>query len=297
MRNKGYFQGWYFKCCTGDQTVAFIPAYHRSQNGTSASLQVITDNNAYSIPFKGLKYTEKPLCVKIGDCVFSEKGIVLRFQSSGYKLEGRLRFRQLSPIAYDVMGPFSLIPFMQCRHGVYSMSHRIDGRITLNGQSFDFHNGVGYIEGDRGTSFPKRYIWTQCCFENGSLMLSVADIPMFGFHFTGIIGVVLLNGKEYRIATYLGASVKRIEKNAVTVKQGAYEFTAELLEKNAHPLFAPTNGDMNRTVHESASCKARYRFSYKNGVLCDFVSEKASFELEYSDEGPLRGTFINRRGN
>ena len=80
-------------------------------------------------------------------------------------------------------------------------------------------------------------------------MLSVADIPVLGFHFTGIIGVVLLSGREYRIATYLGARVKRIGENTVTVKQGKYELTAELLQKNAHPLFAPTNGDMNRTIH------------------------------------------------
>ncbi len=293
MRNKGYFQGWYFKCSGGYKTVAFIPAYHRSKNITSASLQVITDDNAYNIPFQKLEYTKKPLSVKIGDCVFSDKGITLNFQSSGYKLEGRLHFRSLLPIAYDIMGPFALVPFMQCRHGVYSMSHRIDGQITLNDQPFDFHNGIGYIESDSGYSFPKRYIWTQCCFENGSLMLSVADIPVLGFHFTGIIGVILLNGREYRIATYLGARVKRIGENAVTVKQGEYEFTAELLKKNAHPLFAPTNGDMNRTIHESASCQARYRFSHKNVVLCDFVSEKASFEFEYFDTGSAWETASN----
>ncbi len=293
MRNKGYFQGWYFKCSDGDKTVAFIPAYHRSQNITSASLQIITDDIAYNIPFEKLEYTKKPLSIKIGDCIFSEKGITLNFQSSQYKLEGQLRFRSLSPIAYDIMGPFALVPFMQCRHGVCSMSHRIDGQITINDQQFDFYNGIGYIESDRGYSFPKRYIWTQCCFENGSLMLSVADIPMFGFNFTGIIGVILLNGKEYRIATYLGARVKRIGENTVAVKQGEYEFTAQLLEKNAHPLFAPTNGNMSRTIRESASCKAHYRFSHKNKVLCDFVSEKASFEFEYSTEGSTLGTAPN----
>ncbi len=283
MRNKGYFQGWYFKCCNGDKTVAFIPAYHRSQSKTSASLQVITDDSAYTIPFQKLEYTEKPLSVKIGDCVFSEKGISLHLQGGGYRLEGRLCFRSLSPIRYDVMGPFALVPFMQCRHGVYSMSHRIDGQITLNGQPFDFRNGVGYIEGDRGYSFPEQYVWTQCCFEKGSLMLSVADIPMLGSHFTGIIGVILLNGKEYRIATYLGATVKRIGENAVAVKQGGYEFAAELLQKNAHPLFAPANGEMSRTIHESAACKAHYRLSHKGEVLCDLVSDKASFEFEYAD--------------
>ena len=294
VRNRGYFQGWYFKCCTGDKTIAFIPAYHRSRNITSASLQLITDDNAYIIPFEKLEYTEKPLSVKTGDCVFSEKGITLHLQKSGYRLEGSLRFQSLSPIAYDIMGPFALVPFMQCRHGVYSMAHRIDGQITLNNQPFDFHNGIGYIECDRGYSFPKRYIWTQCCFENGSLMLSVADIPMPGFHFTGIIGVVLLSGKEYRIATYIGAGVKQIGENTVTVKQGGYALTAELLQKNAHPLSAPKNGDMSRIIHESASCQAHYRFSHKNEVLCDFVSKKASFEFEYSDAGSVLKTVPER---
>lgn len=283
MSNRGYFKGWYFKCCNGDKTVAFIVALHRNSGIESASLQVITDDNAYNIPFKKLEYTEKPLSVKIGDCSFSEKGIALNYHSSQCTLEGNLNFESLTPIAYDIMGPFALVPFMQCRHGVYSMKHRIDGYITINGRQFDFNNGVGYIEGDRGYSFPKRYIWTQCSFENGSLMLSVADIPMLGFHFTGIIGVVMLNGREYRIATYLGARVKQIGENSVTVKQGGYELTAKILEKNAHPLFAPTNGNMSRTIHESASCKAQYHFSYKNTVLCDFVSEKASFEFEYFD--------------
>ena len=112
-------------------------------------------------------------------------------------------------------------------------------------------------------------------------MLSVADIPLLGFHFTGIIGILFLNGKEYRIATYLGAGVKRIERNAVTVRQGHFELTAELLEENAQPLRAPENGSMCRTIHESASCKAYYRFSYQDEVLCEFSSDKAGFEFEY----------------
>ena len=112
-------------------------------------------------------------------------------------------------------------------------------------------------------------------------MLSVADIPFLGIHFTGIIGIVLLNGKEYRIATYLGAKINQISNNTVTVKQGNFELTAKLLKKNAQPLAAPTNGDMCRTIHESASCEVYYRFCHKNKVLCEFTTDKASFEFEY----------------
>lgn len=276
----GYFEGWYFKCCTTDKTIAFIPAYHCNNNKKTASLQIITDDAAINIPFDTIEYKRRPLSAKLGNCIFTEQGIILNYHDSNFTLKGSLRFQPLTPIRYNIMGPFTLVPFLQCRHSVYSMTHKINGQITVGNQQFTFHNGIGYIEGDRGYSFPSHYLWTQCHFANGSLMLSVADIPLLGLHFTGIIGVVLLNGKEYRIATYLGATVKRIRDNTVIVKQGNFKLIAKLLHKNSHPLLAPTNGSMCRTIHESASCKAYYRFSYKQKVLCEFVSDKASFEFE-----------------
>lgn len=280
--NIGYFKGWYFKCSTEDRTIAFIPAYHCSNGKKSASLQIITDDKAFNIPFDKLEYSEKPLYVKIGDCIFSDKGITLDFQGGDLTLKGTLYFKDLTPIRYDIMGPFKFVPFMQCRHRVYSMSHKINGKISVNNQTFKFENSMGYIEGDCGRSFPKKYIWTQYCSQNNSLMLSVADIPFLGIHFTGIIGVLLLNGKEYRLATYLGAKVKQISDNSVTVKQGGFEFTSKLLKKKAQPLAAPTNGNMCRTIHESASCEAYYRFSYRDKILCEFTTDKASFEFEYN---------------
>ncbi len=283
--NNKYFKGWYFKCCSDDKTVAFIPAYHSCNGKKTASLQVITDDTALTlnIPFRELKYDKRKLYIKLAKSIFSCKGILLDFKDkkNGIELKGSVRFKYLTPIRYDIMGPFSAVPFMQCRHSVYSMVHRIDGQITVNEVRYDFNGGVGYIEGDRGYSFPKHYIWTQCSFEDNSLMLSVADIPMCGFHFKGIIGIVIIDGKEHRIATYLGARVNRLGKDYVTVKQGNYMLTARLMKKNPQALSAPINGSMCRTIHESASCTAYYRFSYKGYVLCEFVSDRAAFEFEY----------------
>ena len=222
MQQKDYFKGWYFKCSNESKTIAFIPAFHQSKHEKTASLQIITDDTAFNIPFQFLQYRENPLAIKIGENIFSKKGIRLQIKNNDLSTNGTLHFHDLSPIQYDIMGPFKYVPLMQCRHSVYSMRHRINGQITVNGQQYVFQNGIGYIEGDCGISFPKEYIWTQCHFNNNSLMLSVADIPFLGFHFTGIIGVVILNGKEYRIATYLSAKVKLIGKNIVTVKQGDY---------------------------------------------------------------------------
>lgn len=77
----------------------------------------------------------------------------------------------------------------------------VNGKLLLNGKKYKFDDAVGYWEGDKGRSFPKEYLWTQSSFINGSLMLSVAEIPMLGTHFTGVIGVVFWNGRVYRFAT------------------------------------------------------------------------------------------------
>ncbi len=281
MLKKDYFKGWYFKCSSKNKTIAFIPAFHSRNNNETASLQIITDENSYNLSFPFLEYSEKPLYIRIGNNVFSENGIIINIKSDKLTVKGNLQFGKFSPIGYDIMGPFKYIPFMQCRHSVYSMRHQVNGNLTVNNQHINFQSGIGYMEGDCGTSFPNRYIWTQCFFGNGSLMLSAADIPILGLNFTGIIGIIYLNGKEYRIATYLGAKICEINSSSITVVQGSYKLNAKLIKNNAHSLAAPDNGKMNRIIHESASCKAYYKFSYKNKILCEFISDRASFEFEY----------------
>ncbi|WP_221935826.1 hypothetical protein, partial [Klebsiella pneumoniae] len=93
-------------------------------------------------PFSTIKYKDKPLSVRLGDCKFTERGISLNYQSNSLQVEGILRFQPLSPIRYDIMGPFALVPFMQCRHSIHSMTHKIDGQIKVNNQLFTFHNGI-----------------------------------------------------------------------------------------------------------------------------------------------------------
>lgn len=155
------------------------------------------------------------------------------------------------------------------------------GKVSVNGEMYAFDGAEGYWEGDRGRSFPKEYIWTQCSFPEGALMLSVADIPMAGFHFRGVIGVVVLDGREYRLATYLGAKTAAIGNGRVRVIQGRMELEAELLERTGKPLMAPAQGDMVRTIRESAACRAKYRFRKDNRTLLSFETDRASFEYEY----------------
>ena len=104
---------------------------------------------------------------------------------------------------------------------------------------------------------------------------------MAGIHFTGIIGVILWRGKEYRIATYLGARVVHIQNKMVRVIQGNLQLEARLLEESGWVLKAPAKGDMVRTIHESASCRAFYRFRIGGHTVFAFETDRASFEFEY----------------
>ena len=187
----------------------------------------------------------------------------------------------LAPLKYNIMGPFALVPFMECRHSVWSMQHSVYGTLKINGETYSFNNGKGYWEGDHGRSFPERYIWTQCCFPQGSLMLSVADIPMAGIHFTGIIGSILWEGREYRLTTYLGARLVHLKNRKLRILQGNLELDVCLLEEEAHSLKAPTDGQMIRTIHENVSCKASYQFRKNERTLFAFKTNQASFEYEY----------------
>ena len=52
------------------------------------------------------------------------------------------------------MGPFAKLP-MQCRHGVVSMRHTVNGTLTMYGKIYIFKNGIGYAE-RRGVVFVYR---------------------------------------------------------------------------------------------------------------------------------------------
>lgn len=276
-----YFYGWYLKCQSDTQTLALIPAVHSAGNKRTCSIQVITDEDAWTVTYTGDFFRRTKGNIIIGKNRFGKKGIFLAIHTPELTVRGKLDFGPLFPLKYDIMGPFALAPFMECRHSVWSMRHPVRGAVDINGQKYFFQNAWGYWEGDRGRSFPKEYIWTHCCFRGGAVMLSVADIPMAGIHFTGIIGFVLWRGKEYRIATYLGARAVKIEDKAVRVKQGNLELDVRLLEESKRPLKAPVKGDMVRTIHESASCRAFYRFRKRGCTLFAFETDRASFEFEY----------------
>ena len=276
-----FFYGWYLKCQSDTQTLAVIPAVHKAENKCTCSIQIITEDGAWIIPFSVDDLRRSRRVIRLGNNRFGERGFSLSIHTSELTVKGEIGFGPLSPLKYDIMGPFSLVPFLECRHSVFSMLHTVRGKIEINGQEYIFSDARGYWEGDQGRSFPGEYAWTQCCFADGSLMLSVADIPLAGFHFTGVICAVLYKNREYRLATYLGAKAVQIHSGRLRITQGDLELEARLLRRSEKVLQAPKKGDMVRSIRESAACLTFYRFRQGKRTLFEFETDRASFEYEY----------------
>ncbi len=270
-----YFEGWYFKNQNDGRTFCLIPG---RESGT-AFIQVITNDQSFYLEYPLSAY-RKGQGVAVGKSLFTQHGIRLSIQRPEFSLHGVLRHKNLTPIQYDIMGPFALLP-MQCRHQVISMNHTLWGNLVLNGETLTFSGGKGYIEGDRGRSFPKSYTWVHCndfpaeC----SIMLSIAQIPLGGRYFWGCICVVWYGGREYRLATYKGVKILSRERERVEVAQGRYRLVIEVEPGGGHPLKAPQNGQMLRSIHENTSTKARFCFYDASARLFDWESENTSYEF------------------
>ncbi|MCI8804258.1 MAG: hypothetical protein HFG01_13225 [Oscillibacter sp.] len=283
-----YFEGWYFKHQNRQgQILALIPAFHTDREGRrTASLQVISGDRSWWLEYPEAQVSRQPFQVQIGRCCFGSRGMELQIRREGLSLQGALQYGPFTPLRSDIMGPFRFFAGMQCSHGVISMGHSLSGTLELNGERLDFTGGTGYIETDRGRSFPSRYLWTQCVWdgaEQGSLMLAIAAIPLPVGSFTGCICSVLYQGREYRLATYRGARIEAWSPSGAAIRQGRYRLEAELLNEQRQPLRAPVEGSMERTIHESLRAEVHCRFRQGNRLLFQHTDPCASFEYSRAD--------------
>lgn len=284
-RTGPYFEGWYFKHQNPrGQTLALIPAFHIDREGRhTASLQIISKDQAWWLeyPASQLQISRRPFQVQIGQTDFGEQGIDLHIRQDGLSLQGTLRYGPFTVLRSDIMGPFRFFAGMQCSHGIISMGHSLSGTLELNGEYLDFSGGTGYIEMDRGRSFPSAYLWTQCVWdgpEPDSLILAIATIPLPVGGFTGCICSVFCGDREYRLATYRGVRIEAWSSAGAVIRQGKYRLEAELLNERRQPLRAPMEGRMERTIHESLCAEVRYRFWHGDDLLFQHTDSNASFE-------------------
>ena len=259
---KNRFFGKYYKFINKDSFSFAIIVSHANEGDM---LQVITPDRAY--------YIDNPKSV---DIIGSH--IAFDVNQPDISMKGEISLGNLYPLKHKVMGPFAYLP-MECRHEIYSMRHDIKGDIELNGKHISFDDGIGYIEGDSGTNFPKRYVWYNSVNKEVTVTFAIASIPLFGFiHFTGILCFIKTEDKEYSLCTYNGAKLKKIDDNEIIINKGKCSFALSFDNKEGHLLKAPMKGNMDRYIKENLSVPTSYKFTYKDKPLLEVNDPISSLE-------------------
>ena len=285
-----YFEGWYFKHHEGDETISFIPGIQIDENSCAyAFIQVITkdESHFFSYPISKFYADQEVLFIRIGNNIFTRQGIYIDINQENSKKEkvrikGHFHYEGLTKVNYSIMGPFQYLP-MPCRHGILSMHHRVTGNMQINEKSIVMYRGLGYMETDYGKSFPKKYFWTQANAKKvfaPQIFASIAALPICGREMLGCVAVIAYQGKQYRLATYLGARVLIIKESLAIIQQGRWTLCIHMDRAHrAQELLAPCKGKLSRTIKEDVKCVVRYTFYHGTKKVFDWTTRNASIEF------------------
>ncbi len=265
-RTQHYFEGWYFKIVSRDErcAMAFIPGISMGKGGEAhAFVQVMYGSECRSAyhRFEAGDFGSyvHSFQVAVGGNQFSAEKMSLQLPD----IQGEIHFKNTNPWpkmlgAPGIMGWYSFAPFMECKHGIVSLHHELEGTLRIDGREIDFSGGKGYTEKDWGTSFPRAYVWMQSnhfdTHDRVSLMASVAHIPWLHSHFIGFISGFWLDGQLFKFATYTGARkhLKITDEHVELIfKNRKTELRILASQAPGTALASPLTGEMTGKINES----------------------------------------------
>jgi tocopherol cyclase len=301
LKKKNYFEGWYFKHVSGDRenVYSFIPGISLTDNDQHAFIQFIdgiSGETAYiRYPVSSFRYSRNKLEIGVENSGFSKNGVALNIDAPDLKVKGTIAYKNLveypsTILSPGIMGWYSFVPFMECKHGIASVLHQLSGSLEMNGKSVSFSEGTGYIEKDWGTSFPESWIWLHCnTFDEPdcSFTFSVAKIPWLGSFFIGHICFLYFKGKFYRFATYNNSKITALNysdgKLVTELKSKKYTLNVKAVQKSSGPLKAPATGRMDRIIKESIDSEIELTLLDANGnIIISTHGNHAGMELIHS---------------
>lgn len=290
LKKKSYFEGWYFKIVDKSyRTIyAIIPGIALDKKGgtSHAFIQILNgitaDYHYLQFPLSEFESSKDKFFIKIGTNRFSQTQITLDISREEIDMRGTLSFQDIVefPRAFlrpNIMGPFTFLPFLQCYHGLVSLSSKIEGKLLINGESIDFSEGRNYIEKDYGISFPKHWVWMQSNhFQNESITLffSIAEIPYLGLKFTGFLCTFTFEEDTIIFSPYSSAKITylHISKKSVEIKLENHKYILKILAKKA-----PTNPNGPDSIIQNENAVMR---APKKGLMIGKCIESMTASLQ-----------------
>ncbi|MEI6575923.1 MAG: tocopherol cyclase family protein [Bacteroidota bacterium] len=295
LKKKHYFEGWYFKHVSVDlkSVYSFIPGIALAEE-RFAFIQVLNgitgESEFIRYPLEEFSFRKDKFWVKIGKSVFTPDFIDLNIDG---RYKGRLDYSDRVPYPSRLLSPgimdwYSFVPTMECKHGLVSMNHEIEGSLQTPSGVIDFSKGKGYIEKDWGTSFPESYLWAQCNNfgdPGNSFMLSVAKIPWKGTFFIGFLGFLHFAGKTEFFAIYNHSKIQKFQRMSpdtiqIELSKKNIVFSIEIKSKTSGTLFAPKLGLMKNLIKESIDSEIKLRLlKTGEGCLYEDCGQRAGLEV------------------
>lgn len=279
-----FFEGWYFKLITADETqrYAVIPGVILGDDAHSF-VQVLEgvhgETAYYRYPLEEFWASEREFELKIGPNQFNLNQIRLALSGESLELQGAVRFSGLTPwpvtlSSPGIMGWYAWAPRMECYHGVVSLDHSLQGSLQRGNQVIDFTGGRGYIEKDWGQAFPQAWVWFQSNhFEQPETCISasIATIPWMGSSFRGFIIGLWKGGILYRFATYTGAKTESlsIAEDHVdwVVSDRRHRLHLHAQRAGAGLLLGPTRLEMGVRVAETLNAQVEVQLATLGGEI------------------------------
>jgi tocopherol cyclase len=298
LKVKNYFEGWYFKHVSKDlsHVYSFIPGVSLTEKDPHAFIQIIngitgeTEYVMYSLD--EFIWDKKKLYLKVGGSVFTDKYINLNIDKGSLKISGYIEYDNMitypkTAFSPGIMGWYSFVPYMECKHGIVSVNHDTTGELKVNEKTIGFDEGKGYIEKDWGTSFPEAWIWIQSnnfTDRNTSFQFSVAKIPWRGKYFPGFISFLYFRNEYFLFSTYNNSSITEMNHNneslELTMSNRKSVLKVRVVKKTFGELRAPASGDMSRRIKESVDSEVTLNlYDNQNNLIYDDVGKRAGLEV------------------
>ncbi len=295
-----YFEGWYFKLISPDQSVAIavIPGIAFDDQGQGhAFIQVLDGRKNTSVYHRfdadQFRPARRDFALDLGDNHFSAHRLTLNLPglSGTLNLKGGVPW-PVKPLSPGIMGWYAFVPFMECYHGIVSMDSVLEGELNIAQHTVLFDGGRAYLEKDWGRSFPSSWIWMQSNHfaETGtSFKASVARIPWLGSAFVGFIAGLWHQGKLYRFTTYTGARLTCTAVHdghvEVVIEDRRNRLEIEAVRSDGGELVSPLQGLMAGRVNETMSAVIRIRLSTLKGQM---IFEGEGFNAGLEVAGPYQ---------
>ncbi len=287
-RKKNYFEGWYFKMVgqDGKSIISVIPGISLSTNGDQkhAFIQIIDgmtgETSYHTFPIDEFYFSQSEFAVRIGQNYFSKEKLILNIDNGKHHISGEVHMSNTTDYSArnlfkrKIMGWYGRLSFLECYHGVVSLTHQLKGSLSVNGREQSFKDGKGYVEKDWGSSMPRAWIWLQSNnFDNPntSFMISIADVPFINNSFSGFLGFLYYNDEVYRFGTYRRTKVNLeiVDSNniMISIKNPKETIEIEATRNQTGTLKAPQQGNMDRRIQESIDAHVNIKLYDKKGNL------------------------------